>query len=77
MYQKHLADYQKQLSCKCINHMPTASLGANLLLLCRIPKTVDASHKEWAELKGQWAKRSDLHLTEVGRKLPSIPSIVI
>lgn len=32
---------------------------------CRIPKTMDASKKEWSDLKGQWAKRSDLHLTEV------------
>ena len=32
---------------------------------CRIPKVAEASQKEWSELKGQWAKRSDLHLTEV------------
>ncbi|DBA89913.1 hypothetical protein WJX79_000230 [Trebouxia sp. C0005] len=37
--------------------------------MSRIPQTVDASHKEWAELKGQWAKRSDLHLAEVGTQL--------
>ncbi len=76
MYHQHVAGCQKQLLCKRINNMPTV-FGVNLVPLCRIPKTVDASHKEWAELKGQWAKRSDLHLAEVGRKLPSIPTSVV
>ena len=44
--------------CKCLPAAPQPAI-------CRIPTTVEASQKEWQELKGQWAKRSDLHLTEV------------